>query len=298
MAKGQARTRPRPAGDADHSELSEKLVMRRRGKPLAKPAEGMSESQADRQYVVALARGLEILSAFRVKDGALGNSDLAERTGIPTATVSRITHTLTRAGYLTYNPKRENYDLGPMALSLGFVALRRLDIRAIARPLMQKLADEGNVNVGLGIRERRSMLYIATCEGPGLIGLRLVSGSRMPITTSAMGRAYAAVLDDASRRALYEELRPFCGDDWQEILKDFEIARNEFAERGFCTSIGSWQKEINGAATPLVLPEGGIYVMNLGGPAYQLTEKEIIEVQGPKLAAAVACLKSMIVPED
>jgi hypothetical protein len=33
-------------------------------------------------------------------------------------------------------------------------------------------------------------------------------------------------------------------------------------------------------------------------PAYQLTEKEIIEVQGPRLAAAVARLKSMIVPED
>lgn len=278
-------------------EPDDAVVVLRRGKPVAKPAPGISQSEADRQFVVALARGLEVLGAFRMKDGPLGNGDLAERTGIPTATVSRITHTLTRTGYLTFDPRRETYDLGPMALSLGFVALRRLNIREIARPLMQKLADEGNVNVGLGIRERRSMINIEACEGPGLIGLRLVAGSRMPITTSAMGRAYVAALDDAARDALYAELRPHCGSDWPAVLKGFEQARRDIGTRGFCVSIGAWQKEINGAAAPLVLPEGGIYVMNLGGPAYQLTAKELIEVQGPKLAASVAKLRSRMVPK-
>lgn len=288
----------KPAYVTNKAERGDSVVVLRRGKPVAKPAPGVSQSEADRQFVVALARGLDVLGAFRMKDGPLGNGDLAGRTGIPTATVSRITHTLTRTGYLTFDPRSETYDLGPMALSLGFVALRRLNIREIARPLMQKLADQGNVNVGLGIRDRRSMINIEACEGPGLIGLRLVAGSRIPITTSAMGRAYVAALDEAARNAIYAELRPHCGDDWPRILKGFEQARKDIATRGFCTSIGDWQKEINGAAAPLVLPEGGIYVMNLGGPAYQLTARDIFDVQGPKLAATVAKLRAKMAPLD
>ena len=48
----------------------------------------------DRQFVTALARGLEILRCFQAGDPALGNQDIAERTGLPKPTVSRLTHTL------------------------------------------------------------------------------------------------------------------------------------------------------------------------------------------------------------
>ena len=37
----------------------------------------------DRQFVTALARGLEILRCFQAGDPALGNQDIAERTGLP-----------------------------------------------------------------------------------------------------------------------------------------------------------------------------------------------------------------------
>ncbi|HEU0221229.1 MAG TPA: helix-turn-helix domain-containing protein, partial [Paracoccaceae bacterium] len=66
---------------------------------------GAAGTEPDRQFVVALARGLEVLGAFRMKDGALGNSEIAARTGMPAATVSRITPTLTRLGYLTFHPR-------------------------------------------------------------------------------------------------------------------------------------------------------------------------------------------------
>ena len=35
----------------------------------------------DRKFVVALARGLEVLRVFRASDGLLGNTEIAERTG-------------------------------------------------------------------------------------------------------------------------------------------------------------------------------------------------------------------------
>ena len=48
----------------------------------------------DRNFVTALARGLDVLRCFRENETALTNTDFSERTGLPKATVSRLTHTL------------------------------------------------------------------------------------------------------------------------------------------------------------------------------------------------------------
>ena len=48
----------------------------------------------------SLERGVEILRAFRPGSALLGNGDLAERTGLSRATVSRLTQTLVGVGML------------------------------------------------------------------------------------------------------------------------------------------------------------------------------------------------------
>ena len=58
--------------------------------------------KTDRHFVTALARGLEVLACFRHGDRMLGNQELSKRCGLAKSTVSRLTHTLTRLGYLIY----------------------------------------------------------------------------------------------------------------------------------------------------------------------------------------------------
>ncbi|HEY8015873.1 MAG TPA: helix-turn-helix domain-containing protein, partial [Dongiaceae bacterium] len=101
-----------------------------------------AQDRTDRMFVNALARGLEILRVFNPSDGALGNQEIAKRTGIPKPTVSRLAYTLTKLGYLIYFADTRRYQLGPAGLSLGYAILNRLRIRQVARPLMQQLSDE------------------------------------------------------------------------------------------------------------------------------------------------------------
>ncbi|NYT61604.1 IclR family transcriptional regulator [Alcaligenaceae bacterium] len=252
--------------------------------PKDKPATSrQSGDSADRQYIVALARGMEVLGAFRAKEGPLGNHELSERTGIPAATVSRITYTLSRLGFLEFNPRQENYELGGSTLALGQIALARRDIRKIAAPLMQQLAEGANANVGLGIRDRRMMIYIETCEGSGLVGLRLFNGSRIPLATSAMGRAYLSAIGDDERRQILDELRPHFGTDWAMVMQGIEKAARDMERDGYCTSCGEWQRYINGAGTVVRHSDGALYGLNIGGPSYILSEDEIRNVQGPRL---------------
>ena len=238
----------------------------------------------DRQFVTALARGLDILRAFRPEDGPLGNQELAKRTGLPKPTISRLTYTLTQLGYLNYDRKLGVYSLGGGVLALGYVALAHLDVRRVARPLMQDLADECGASVGLGARDRLNMLYVENCEGQNIVALRVSAGSRIPLATSAMGRAYLAGLTDRERTPLIDQIIRKYPDDKAALVRGIERSIKEIEKRGFCLGIGDWRKDVNGAGAPLALPNGaGLFALNCGGPAYLLKAKDIEESYGPRL---------------
>lgn len=151
-----------------------------------------SSDSSDRNYVTALARGLDVLSCFRSGEKLLGNQDIAKRCGLPKSTVSRLTYTLTTLGYLIHVPSEGKYRLGTATLALGSAMLTGLDVRQIARPLMQRLADFAQAEIALGTRDRHNMLYIEHCPCPQPIVSDLDMGSRIPLATTAMGRAWLA----------------------------------------------------------------------------------------------------------
>src|SRR5687767_14192389 len=108
---------------------------------------------ADRQFSMNLARGLEVLRAFTATEPMLGNREIADRTGLPKPTVSRLTYTLTLLGYLARDPGLQKYRLGSGVLSLSHPLLASLHIRQVARPLMEQLARNTGCTVNLGMRD-------------------------------------------------------------------------------------------------------------------------------------------------
>ena len=89
------------------------------------PAAKQSNVKEDRHFVTALARGLELLSCFRSGEKMLGNQELADRAKLPKSTVSRLTYTLTKLGYLQYDDEVGKYRLGTASLALGSAMLSR-----------------------------------------------------------------------------------------------------------------------------------------------------------------------------
>ena len=100
-------------------------------------AEGMPAK--DRQFVTALARGLDILRAFHAGEGMLGNQEIAHRTGLPKPTVARLTHTLTELGYLNYIRRFRKYELGASVLALGYAAISSMDVRRASRSRLLRM---------------------------------------------------------------------------------------------------------------------------------------------------------------
>jgi DNA-binding IclR family transcriptional regulator len=149
------------------------------------------EHEGDRQFATTLARGLEVLRCFTPGEPMLGNKEISVRTGLPKPTVSRLTYTLTKLGYLRHNMRMGKYQLGSAVLSIGYPLLASMSIRQIARPFMKELADYVNGSVNMGIRDRLNMVYVEACRSGNLttlpdIGTRFRSPSRSSAAPSSM----------------------------------------------------------------------------------------------------------------
>ena len=94
----------------------------------------------DPRFATTLARGLSVLRAFRVTDDGLSNAEIAQRTGLPKSTVSRLTFTLGQLGYLVQSPRDDRFRPGPTLVAVGHVAATSLSFLVTAHDLMRRLA--------------------------------------------------------------------------------------------------------------------------------------------------------------
>lgn len=246
----------------------------------------------DRHFVTALARGLELLACFRSADRLLGNQELADRAKLPKSTVSRLTYTLTKLGYLQYDEEAGKYRLGTATLALGSAMLSRLDIRKIARPYMQELADFSHAMVSLGMRDRLSMIYIENCRSQAALTLTLDVGARIPIALTAMGRAYLAETSDSERSDILERVKELDHTRWPEIRDGVARSLEEYRTLGCCTSFGDWQSDVNAIAVAFRPASGtSILSINCGGPAFNISSDFLLNEVRPRLLDMVEHLR-------
>lgn len=236
----------------------------------------------DRKFVAALARGLALLRAFENAGEALGNQELASATGLPKATVTRLTYTLTRLGYLSFSPVLGKYQLGPASLALGHMASFAMRIRGIAEPHLQQFADHVGLSAGLGMRNGLDMVLIVSCHSADAITLRHDVGARIPMAVTSMGRAFLATLPAEERDYLMNRLARRYRARWPRLETRISKAIEELGENGFCSSFGEWLRDVSGVGVPLQLREG-LFAVNCGGPAFRVNRKRLMREVGPEL---------------
>lgn len=251
-----------------------------------KEAPPASSGQKDYRINSGLARGLSVLKAFGPDNRPIGNSEIAERVDLPKATVSRLTFTLTELGYLDHDEDTGRYSLGPAVLTLGYDVMAQMEIRDIARPYMQELAEYADANVYLGTPNGHEFIYIEACRTPASMAIRLGVGSRIPMTRTGMGRSYLAALPEADREKLFTAIAQESGDAGADIIAKEREAIAYAAEHGFAMSGGDWIPEANSAGAVIRRADGyPVYAINVGGLRSIITAQRLEQDLAPRLIA-------------
>lgn len=244
----------------------------------------MNDAIGGKEEVSALARGLALLKVIGMAAAPIGNRELADTTGIPKATVSRLTATLVGAGYLRQSQDSERFSLGPALLDMSSRYLRHFDLRTVARPHLAELAESAGVSVHIGVRDELDMLVIDSLRPrSAVISSRIEVGTRMTIATSAAGRAYLAALPSGEQTTLLEQIRLESGESWAIVEPRLMAGLEEYARLGYCGSFGDWNPHIHALGLALQGPRGERYAVSCGGPAYLMPKDAMVARIAPLL---------------
>lgn len=228
----------------------------------------------------SLERGIELLRSFRPGSELLGNAELAERTGLSRATVSRLTQTLVGSGMLLVDPGSRALRLAPAVLSLGHAMRAGSTILGVAAPLMRRAAETHRINVGLAAPDRDEMVYLESIRYNRRPSLRtVVSGQRVPMELTSLGRAYLADAPAPRRDALLRHFRQTRAGQWRALEKEISLAIESVDRQGWCAA--SWQPEVVAVAAPLQF-RGAHYALNVSLSSAEPFEKLVAEL-GPVL---------------
>ncbi len=242
------------------------------------------EAAQDRRFVTALARGLAVLRCFGPADRWLPHREIARRAGLPQATVSRLSFTLTSLGYLRHRPASGEYALSPAVLSLGFSVLSNFQIGRIARPFMETLAEHTQAAISLGVRHDTSVVYVAHCRSTARLILGLDVGTRLPFAETAMGRAIWCASTPGMRELIAHRLQAQDAARWPQREAGLRRSEADSAERGYVTSRSEWEQEIAAIGVGIDLGDGREPLsLTVGGPASRLHGALLHEDFGPAL---------------
>ncbi|MDQ0591498.1 IclR family transcriptional regulator [Variovorax paradoxus] len=244
----------------------------------------MNDSAGSKEEVGALGRGLALLKVIGMAAAPMSNRELADTTGLPKATVSRLTATLVGAGYLRQSQDSERFSLGPALLDMSSSYLRHFDLRTVARPYLSELSEFAGASVHVAVRDELDMVVIDSLRPRSvLISSRLEVGTRMTMVTSAAGRASLAALPAAEQATVLQQIRQESGENWASIEPRLLAGLDEYARLGYCSSFGEWHPHIHALGFALHGPHGERYGVSCGGPAYLLPKEMMLGRVASKL---------------
>ena len=236
----------------------------------------------------SLERGIEVLRAFRPGVDTLGNGEIAERTGLPRSTVSRLTKTLVDFGMLDEVRTERTYRLAAAVLSLGHAVRMGSPVLKVLGPLMRAESTRRRLNVGLATADRTMMVYLESIRYNPRPTLRsIVAGQQVPMELTSLGRAYLAAIPDADRNRLIAQFRRRTAGATKALIAEVQKSIRAAGSDGYCAV--SWQPGVLAVATPIVLDGLPVYALNMSVQDIEPTEALGSEIGEYLMAFAARC---------
>lgn len=242
--------------------------------------------------VTPFARALSVLSAFTPEDRWLCNSELAQRTGLPASTVTRMTRSLVILDYLRCAAGARRFCLGPSVLALGYRAAAPTEVHLTANQSMSMFAERHQVHVHLSTRDRLDLVVIDSCRTSAIPeSLQPGIGSRLGLASSAAGWALLASLPEVERSYLLRsvEHRPRQGPQYErggergQMHRRSSEAIGQVREDGFCVALGESGQPMTMVAAPIQLPGQAPLALSCTGPSMRMGRTRSVRELGPAL---------------
>lgn len=142
----------------------------------------------------SVQKAFQILRFISDTDTGLGISDLSKGLGISKSTVHGISSVLEELGVIIRDPVTKRYKLGFTLFELGRLAYSQIDLRSLARPILEELMEKTQASVFLGVLNSENVTILDIVESRHDLKITSPIGTKMPILAGATGKVFMAWL--------------------------------------------------------------------------------------------------------
>jgi len=150
--------------------------------------------------VQSLCRALSILNVIADEDRGMTMTDIAQRASFPLSTTHRLLTTLQHERYVRFDNEQSLWMMGVQAFIIGNAFVRSRDIIATSRPHMIGLMEKSGETVNLAVADQGECIYLAQVECRQMMRVQAKPGSRVPMHSSAVGKALLSAMPEAKAR--------------------------------------------------------------------------------------------------
>jgi DNA-binding IclR family transcriptional regulator len=228
---------------------------------------------------LSLRKAFAVLECLNLQHHGLTATEVARRTGIPSATAHRLLRDLLSLGYIEWEPISKVYVIG---FGLTLFGNKRLVIDRIvrrARPLLQMLAQRTRLTASIGsLAGPQTILEANALHGTAKIGHSV--GSRRDAHADSIGKALMALLPKREIQATYESgaMRVHT----PQTIRRVDVLLRALAEvrmTGYAIDDEELAPGVRGVASALVNPRGrATCAIAVEGPKDRLDNDAILEV--------------------
>ncbi|MGW4464766.1 IclR family transcriptional regulator [Micromonospora sp. NPDC004704] len=227
---------------------------------------------------------------------ALRVSEAADLLGIGRSTAHRLFAALRERGFVMQDKPNGAYRPGPALNEIGLAAIGRIDIRRVARPILETLRDETQETSSLVLLEGRTVRFIDCVESPRSVRVGSRTGLVLPAHCTASGKAILATLPPADLKRRYSgQQLPACT---PQSMTQWKALDNEFAQirqTGFGLNIEESENGISavGAAVRDLIgaPLAGVAI---AVPSSRMSTREAGRDHAPAVVRAAQAIQALL----
>lgn len=161
-------------------------------------------AKADRTDMVGKALGLLVLLGDEPRGASA--AEISRRADLPFSTTYRLLGSLTRDGFVDYEPDGRRYHLGLRIFQLGQRVSNHHGFAGTAMPVLRRVTEQTGEATILSVRDGHHHLTVNKVDGPQMFRVTSDPGHLGSLSTTAVGKALVAFAEDSEREKLLAEL--------------------------------------------------------------------------------------------
>lgn len=239
--------------------------------------------------IESVDNALKLLLLF-TEQKSISVSEASRSIGVAPSTAHRLLSMLQYYEFVSQNPTTRSYEVGSTLLNLGLSVVRDMDIRRLARPLMEELRLEVGETIQLTILQGKHVLFIESVESFQALRVGDRTGISLPAHCTASGKALLAELPLERLYELFPDeqlvgLTPHSLTSREMLVRELAQVR----ERGYATNFEESEPDVSAISAAIHDRVGRLRAsVTVSAPSTRLHEELVVQIAEATMRAAAA----------